>query len=134
MAEIVARRRRGFTHDVTIDGHRLVVDEPHSKGGDDIGPAPSKLLAASLVSCVAITVEMYADRKGWELPDLAVSVEVEGDPTREAARYAVALELPDGLDADQIERIIRIAGKCPVHKAIAEERTITVSRAGSDPE
>ncbi len=132
MGEIVARRREGFTHDVSIDGHEIVVDEPESKGGNDIGPAPSRLLAASLASCVAITVEMYADRKGWDLPELEVSVAIEGDPTREAAAYAVTLTLPAGLSADQTERITRIAGKCPVHRAIVGEREISVaSRVGA---
>jgi putative redox protein len=127
MGEIVAKRLRGFTHEVVIDGHELIVDEPPAKGGDDNGPAPSRLLAASLASCIAITVEMYADRKGWELPELEVGVEIGGDPTREAASYAVTLRLPDGLSEDQVERIERIAGKCPVHRAIAEGRTITLS-------
>jgi putative redox protein len=134
MGEIVARRRGRLTHEVRVDGHELVVDEPPGKGGDDKGPAPSRLLAASLASCVAITVEMYAERKGWELPELEVAVEVVGDPTREQAAYEVTLKLPDGLSADQIERIERIAGKCPVHKAIAEERTITVASRGASAE
>lgn len=134
MGEIVAKRRHGFTHDVLVDGHELVVDEPQSKGGDDNGPAPSRLLAASLASCVAVTVEMYADRKGWELPELKVAVEIEGDPAKEPASYALTLELPDGLTDDQIERIERIAGKCPVHRAIAEERTITVGSRVAAPE
>lgn len=134
MSEIVAKRRDGFTHDVLIDGHELTLDEPPEKGGHDAGPSPTRLLAASLAGCVAVTVEMYADRKGWELPDLEVAVATEGDPIKEAANYAVTLHLPAGLSEDQVERIERIAGKCPVHKAIAEGREITVGSrvAGSE--
>ena len=76
MVEVTARRREGFTHDVEIDGEeRLVIDEPEESGGANEGPSPTRTLAAALAACTAITVEMYADRKGWDLG--AVEVEVE---------------------------------------------------------
>ena len=65
---VVARRREGYAHDVEIEGgHSLISDEPESVGGTDTGPSPTRLLAASLAACTAITVEMYADRKGWDV-------------------------------------------------------------------
>ena len=66
---VVARRRSGFAHDIEIDDgdHRLVVDEPVEAGGTDAGPSPARLVAAGLASCVAITMEMYAERKGGSL-------------------------------------------------------------------
>jgi uncharacterized OsmC-like protein len=68
----VARRRSGYTHDVEVRGHSLVADETEEDGGDDQGPRPTEMLAVALASCTAITVEMYADRKGWDLDEVEV--------------------------------------------------------------
>jgi putative redox protein len=125
--EIRATRVEGYTHDVVIGGHSLVADEPPSRGGDDRGPTPTALLAGSLAACAAITVEMYADRKGWELGKLEVSVEIEGSLVKGDATFEVILHLPGGLSEEQAQRISTIAGKCPVHKAIARETPITIS-------
>ena len=62
-----AHRISGFRHVVKVRQHRLNFDEPVDQGGDDAAPSPQELLAASLASCTAVTMEMYADRKGWDL-------------------------------------------------------------------
>ncbi len=82
----VARRRQGYQHDIEIRDHRLVADEPEDEGGDDAGPRPTELLAASLASCTAITIEMYADRKGWDLGTVEVTVEYEPASTERASQ------------------------------------------------
>jgi putative redox protein len=124
---VVARRREGYAHEVETDrGHRLVIDEPPSTGGADEGPSPTRTLAASLAACTAITTEMYAERKGWDLGALEVRVEVGYDgpvPTQ----FDVVLRCPTELDDDQLERLVRIAGRCPVHRALARETAVSVS-------
>jgi putative redox protein len=123
---VVARRREGFLHDVEIEGgHTLVADEPEEAGGTDEGPSPTRLLAAALASCTAITVEMYADRKGWDLGHLQVEVETtyEGPAPK---NFDVALELKPGLAPEQIEKLLVIAAKCPVHKALAGDVSISI--------
>ncbi len=92
-------------------------------GGADKGPSPTRLGAAALAACAAITVEMYADRKGWELGD--VEVEVEMDYAFQAPRAQVTLRLASGLTAEQVERLEVIAGKCPVHRALAGQVEIS---------
>jgi len=81
-----ARRTGTFTHEVDVRNHRMLVDESRNQGGDDDGPSPQELLAASLASCTAITLEMYAARKGWEIGEVEVAVEYtpaeRGCPTR----------------------------------------------------
>ena len=127
MAEAVARRRKGYAHDVEIDGrHRLLVDEPESKGGADSGPSPTRVLGASLAACTAITVEMYAERKGWDLGALEVEVEMEYDGPA-PSEFTVTLRLPGGLTKDQLERLRLIAGRCPVHKALAAESKVSIT-------
>jgi len=116
----VARRISGHKHEVEVDGHSLIVDEPVEAGGTDAGPSPTRLLTAALASCVAITIGMYAARKGWDIEGVEVSAEFAGPPRAgETAHFAVELSLPDGLSAEQAERIRVIAGKCPVHRTLA---------------
>jgi putative redox protein len=124
---VVARRTDGFAHEVDMeDGHVLIVDEPQDRGGTDTGPRPTQLLAASLAGCTAITVEMYADRKGWDVGGLEVDVDAVYEGTMPSS-YAVALKLPPGLSAEQRQRLLRIAEKCPVHKLLVGEASVTVS-------
>jgi len=106
---------------VSVREHRLTVDEPEDEGGDDAGPSPQELLAASLASCTAITMEMYANRKGWDVGEMTVDVQYEpaqrGSPTRFVMNVNMSKELPE----DQRERLMQIAAKCPVHRALESE-------------
>jgi len=122
---IVARRVEGYAHDVEVDGHRLRVDEPPEAGGEDSGPRPTKMLGASLAGCIAITVEMYAERKGWDVGQVEVDVEMnyEGVVPND---FEVGLKLPSHLDEEQRRRLLVIATKCPVHKVLAGEGHVTV--------
>lgn len=117
----IARRVRGFTHEVEVDGHTIVSDEPPDSGGTDEGPSPTRLLVASLAACTAITVEMYADRKGWALGEIEAEAELVSAERGEPARYAVAVRIPAELSGDQVERLEVIAGKCPVHRTLTGE-------------
>ncbi len=124
---VVARRIDGLAHEVDLEGgHELIVDEPPDRGGADTGPRPTQLLAASLAGCTAITVEMYADRKGWEIGKVEAEVEVSYDGPV-PSRFDVSLRLPAELDAKQRRRLLTIAEHCPVHKVLAGEATVTVT-------
>lgn len=126
--KVVARRRQGYVHDVEIEGGQtLVVDEPaHVEGGTDAGPSPTRLVAAGLAGCVAVTVEMYANHKGWDIGQ--VEVEVDVDYAGFAPRsFAVTLRLAAGLSEEQKQRLAAIARKCPVHAVLAGETPVSVS-------
>jgi putative redox protein len=127
MPRAVARRREGFAHDVEIEGgHSLVVDEPEDSGGKNEGPSPTRLTAAALASCTAITMEMYAERKGWDLADLEVVVDMEYDDGAVPRSFAVTLRLPKELSEEQQERLKVIAGKCPVHRILRHETEVSI--------
>lgn len=118
----ISRRVTGkLKQDVSVRGHSLTADEPKDQGGEDTGPSPQELLAASLASCTAITMEMYADRKGWDVGDVTVDVTYEpaqrGSPTRFVMDVQMSKELPE----DQRERLMQIAAKCPVHRTLEGE-------------
>ena len=118
---VVARRRQGYEHELEIRGHRLVADEPEDSGGTDAGPRPTELLAASLASCTAITIEMYADRKGWDLGDVAVEVGFSPPFPDSPPSFELKIHAPAELSDEQRERILVIAGKCPVHRTLQEQ-------------
>ena len=116
-----AQRISGFRHVVKVRQHRLNSDEPEDAGGDDAAPSPQELLAASLASCTAVTIEMYADRKGWNLG--AVEVECEYVPAERGCptRFSLTLRLPSDLTDEQVQRLKVIATKCPVHRTLDGE-------------
>jgi putative redox protein len=115
------RQATTFTHTVDIRNHHVLVDEPTERGGDDDGPSPQELLAASLASCTAITMEMYAKHKGWDIGEVEVAVEYtpaeRGCPTK----FALELRLPPDTTPEQRERLQVIAAKCPVHRTLEGE-------------
>jgi putative redox protein len=123
--KVSAKRRKGYAHSLTARRHTLVADEPERAGGADTGPTPQELLALSLASCTAITMEMYAERKGWQLGPVEVDVDFEPDPEGQCSRFDMLLRLPPELSSEQTERLREIAGRCPVHRTLAGDVEIT---------
>ncbi len=119
-----------FGTEVHTTGHRFIVDEPRTHGGDDTGPTPYDLLNAALGTCTAMTIKLYADRKGWPLDDVTVSVRHERDHADECdhveamalGRQIQALHrtitLFGNLDEEQRAKLIEIADRCPVHQTL----------------
>jgi putative redox protein len=118
----VTRRVGGkLEQDVAIRDHRLTADEPRDQGGDDAGPSPQELLAASLASCTAITMEMYAVRKGWDVGEIVVDVDYEPAQRGSPTRFAMNVQFPKEMPEEQRERLLQIGAKCPVHRALEGE-------------
>jgi putative redox protein len=116
-----AEQRENLRHDVRMRSHTITADEPPDHGGEDAGPSPQELLAASLASCSAITMEMYARRKGWDVTGLRVDCEYtpaeRGCPTS----FNIVMKMPAHLSDEQVERLQVIAAKCPVHRTLEGE-------------
>lgn len=126
MREVTVRWGSGkLGQDIEIGTHRLRADEPADHGGDDNGPAPHELLLAALGSCTAMTLKLYAERKGWPLHD--VHVTLNGASTEGAFAISRQLTLTGELDAEQRQRLVEIAGKCPVHKTLTGQIAITTT-------
>ena len=124
---VVARRRNGFTHEVETDsGHTIVIDEPVDHGGADLGPSPTRAAAAGLAACTAITCEMYAARKGWELGAVEVEVDVEQGRGSVFEEITLTMRIPEPLTDEQRDRLIQIAAKCPVHRALSGESEVVI--------
>ena len=117
----VARRTGKFRHMVDVREHHVSIDEPLDQGGDDSAPSPQEMLAASLASCTAVTMEMYAERKGWDLG--YVEVECSYTPAERGCptRFDIVLRLPEDASDEQVERLEIIAAKCPIHRTLDGE-------------
>ena len=111
----------GFKHTVTVGRHKVTVDEPESNGGTDRGPNPQEMLAVSLASCTAITIEMYAKRKGWDIGDVEVVAEYVPGERGSVTRFHLTLRMPKDLDPQMVEKLKIIAAKCPVHRTLDGE-------------
>lgn len=127
--QVVVRTGLARYHtEIFAGGHALVADEPEKAGGTDTGPTPWGLLMSALGACTTITLRMYADRKEWPLEEIGVRLQHRKlkpaeSPSDEVAQprldeISQTLELVGPLDAAQRERLLEIAHRCPVHKAL----------------
>jgi len=121
MKATARREGRTLKHTVQVRDHQLTVDEPFDEGGDDAGPDPLELLAVSLASCTAITIEMYAGRKGWDIGHVEVDVEYSPAERGCPTKFELVMRLPDDVPEEQVDRLRVIATKCPVHRALDGE-------------
>lgn len=134
---ITARTAAGYRTEIAIRDHHLIADEPVEKGGTDTGPTPSELMSAALAGCTSVTMRMYADRKEWPVREITVSVrhhsvnekdrdDPDGRPRR-VDLFDVTLTIDGDLTPEQTERLVYIAGRCPVKRALdGHSRIVTV--------
>ena len=131
MAEVVVREngRGRYQQEVIAGEHRLLADEPVSVGGGDAGPAPFDFLMAGLGACTSMTLRMYAERKGLALT--AISVQLSHDSLLvdgvKRERIVRRISLSGDLSAEQRARLLEIANKCPVMRALGQPLAIESS-------
>ncbi len=131
----------GYTNVVAAGRHRLLADEPVDAGGADEGPGPYDYLLAGLGACTSMTLRMYAQRKGWPLEGVRVVLRHDRIHAKDCAecdstqgmisRIDRTLHLEGPLDAEQRQRLLEIADKCPVHRTLAGEISIRTELASA---
>ena len=112
---------------ISASGHILISDEGPDLGGQDAGPTPSAFMAASLASCTAITLRMYADRKGWDLQQADIQVTIMRDKAENITKISREIKLTGKLNAEEKDRLLAIANKCPVHQMLSNPIEINSS-------
>lgn len=120
-----------FLTQIQTGRHSLLADEPADVGGEDLGPSPYQLLTSALGACTAMTMRMYADRKGWEVDEIRVHLNHEKKhsddcadcekPTSKIDHFERIIEIDSKLDETQRQRLLEIANKCPVHRTLEGE-------------
>ena len=125
-----------YTQQITAGHHRLLADEPQPFG-DDAGPSPYDLLLAALGACTSMTLRMYANRKGWPLEQVRVTLRHSRIHAEDCAQCETTnglidhidrdIELVGGLDDTQRQRLLGIANRCPVHQTLTSEVDIATS-------
>jgi putative redox protein len=112
--------------EVKVGTHQLVADEPAVVGGGDLGPSPFGLVLSGLAACTAMTLRMYAARKGWALTTIDVDVryDVGNEGDRNIAR---TITVPAGLTTEQRARLAEIAERTPVTLAILSGTPISTT-------
>lgn len=132
--DIMARSLKKYQVEIIADEHRLVSDEPPELG-DGAGPGPYDLLLGALGACKVITVQMYARRKKWPLESVRLSLhtqrihardceDCESDPNAKIDVIYVEIGFDGNLSLEQIERLVDISERCPVHRTLTSETRI----------
>jgi uncharacterized OsmC-like protein len=136
---LVRGNARSFRQEIVAGKHSLVADEPVSAGGGDAGPDPYDYLLAALGVCTSMTVGLYARRKQFPLENITVSLwhsriyamDCEECETKEGMldRMDVEVELTGPLSAEQHDKLMEIAAKCPVHRTLTSEINVRLRAA-----
>ena len=117
-----------YAHQVSNGKHSLVADEPASLGGQDAGMAPFDLYLASLAACTAITLRMYAEKKGWDLGEFSAQLSSSRDEAGKLQVHRV-LAATGPLSDEQWDRLLDVVSRTPVTLVMREGATITSERA-----
>jgi putative redox protein len=108
-------------------GHTLYGDEPIDNGGKDTGPTPTELVLSGLASCTVSTLRMYADKKGWNVDEIAVEISIQTNKTEsgQSSEIESVVSITGDVTDEQKQRMLEIARKCPVHKMLTNPIQIT---------
>lgn len=117
---------KNYLAEAKVRNHFLTIDEPVGSGGDDNGPTPVEYLLTAVGSCVAITLRMYVDRKGWDVGKIDVNVSQKEELTSKGIKKSLIedISFEKEISTEQREKLLEIAGKCPVAKMIKGETEI----------
>ena len=117
-AGVIARPtgRGRFQAEISVPGGTILADEPIEVGGGGTGPTPYELLSAALAACTAMTLKIYAERKGWSLPPFSVEAAHSRGAERDLFTRKIVFE--GALDSEQEAKLLEIADKCPVHRTL----------------
>jgi putative redox protein len=105
-----------YRTEMILDSRTVIADEPLDNGGMDLGPSPSDFLRMSLASCTAITLRMYANRKGFDISQIEVKVRMEERDDKTVFHRQV--NITGNIDEHQRKRMLHIANACPIHKIL----------------
>lgn len=113
---LTAQLRDDLRVEMKTRNHEVFAGEPADAGGDNSAPKPTELLLSSLAGCKLITLQMYSERKGWNIRPISIDLAIE--EVGEITKVKKVIHFPDHLTAEQKERLTTISGRCPVAKML----------------
>jgi putative redox protein len=119
MGTVVVRNKTKVVHEIEVDGHILLSDEPQP-GGDDAGPDPHELMLAGLGACQAITLRLYCDRKEWDLGEVTVTLKSER-VSNGIERITSNMTATGNLNEEQAQRLQEVMSRCPLSKLLKSQ-------------
>jgi putative redox protein len=127
----------GYTTEIIAGQHGFLADESEDLGGQDFGPSPYEILCSSLGACTAMTLQMYARRKKWPLEEVKVHLSYQrsykddcehcDEKDRRLDEFDREIEITGDLDQSQMDRLLEIADKCPVHRTLETSSVVHTS-------
>lgn len=119
MKTVTARiSKQKYKTEIQAKNHIIIADEPVEVAGQDLGFTPTELLESSLAACTAMTLRMYADKKGWDLQQANVNVGFKRNITTQQVTFKKHIELIGNLNQEQRQHLLDIGSKCPIEKMI----------------
>jgi putative redox protein len=106
----------------TPTGNKVVADEPIAKGGQDKGFSPKELLASALAACTSATIRIYCNRKGWEIKNIHIEIELVEEEGKTS--FKRVLEFEGNFNEEQKARLLAVANACPIHKILTHPISI----------
>lgn len=134
MARVNVKFQRNLQHEARIGDKIMILDEPKSVGGDDKGPSPYETMLAALGACTSMTMLMYARKKGWDVENIEIELNHEKmhaedcetceTKTGKLDKISRDIRVRGNLSDDQLNKLLEIAEKCPVHRTLTTEIVI----------
>ncbi len=135
---VSSRQGHAFLQEIRAGNHTVLADEPTSVGGTDLGPNPKELVLAALGACTAMTLQMLAARKGWDLQKVTVTVseQLVADPAnagKQITQITEQINIVGNLAAAEVKRLESAASACPVYKLLTGPKQVLTSLQHTPP-
>ncbi|MBW8243680.1 OsmC family protein [Muricauda oceani] len=117
--------KQKYKTEIQAGNHIVIADEPEDVGGGNLGFTPTELLESSLASCTAMTLRMYADRKGWDLEKVEIKVGFKRNMATGEVTFMKEIQLFGNLQPEERERLLEMGSKCPIEKMITGTISVT---------
>lgn len=117
--------KQKYKTEIQAGNHIIMADEPEELGGGNLGFTPTELLESSLAACTAMTIRMYADRKGWDLEKAEIKVGFKRNMTTGEVTFKKEIELFGNLSSEEREKLLEMGSKCPIERMITGKVSVT---------
>lgn len=137
-AVVTSQPGKGLRHEIKVGNHQFIADAGAEHGGQDSGPNPHELFLSALGACTSMTLQIFAQRREWDLKTVSVAlneemVEDPANPGKKLAKITRDITVTGNLTQEQLDSLKSIADKCPIHKLLTESKQIITNLESPTP-